>query len=105
MEFLEGIKKQTLGYGSQNRSSALHWQGIFCSCQDSVTPTESVFIAADSVERRLSGERSTYEIHLGQQGQGQGMSEADRGRRGVREVTKGQTLHSLEVIGRNLDLF
>lgn len=57
------------------------------------------------MERRLSGERSTYEIHLGQQGQGQGMSEADRGRRGVREVTKGQTLHSLEVIGRNLDLF
>ena len=44
MEFLEGIKKQTLGYGSQNRSSALHWQGIFCSCQDSVTPTESVFM-------------------------------------------------------------
>lgn len=61
--------------------------------------------AADSVERRLAGERSTYEIHLGQQGQGQGMSEADRGRRGVREMTKGQTLHSLEVIGRNLDLF
>ena len=56
--------------------------------------------AADSVERRLSGERSTYEIHLGQQGQGQGMSEADRGRSGVREVTKGQTLHSLDHVLR-----
>lgn len=72
--------------------------GVF-SWEVSVDRNDEIFRKQSSRLR----ERSTYEIHLGQQGQGQGMSGADRGRRGVREVTKGQTLHSLEVIGRNLD--
>ena len=48
------------------------------------------------------GENSIYEICWSQQGRGRVWAR-QTGRRWVREVTKGQTLHSLGVIGRNLD--